>query len=78
MKLNSNFAILDVHLRGQTGLRGSGLVEKRLKAGEKIPIVIRGYIDDFNGNDDGVSREYCVVVDEAEIADPGGARHGAP
>ena len=55
MRLQSGFAILDVQ-RGRVGLR------KKIEKGEPVPVIIRGVIDTVHGHDDGVSREFGVIV----------------
>lgn len=64
MQIKSNFAILDVKAgRGALNKR----FEKRPRLGEcppelRVPVTITGYIDGVHSGDDGVSREFSVVV----------------
>lgn len=64
MDIKSDFAILDVKA-------GRGPLNKHFKdrprLGEcppkmRVPVTITGYIDGVWGDDDGVSREFCVTV----------------
>ena len=70
MKLKSRFALLDVeHGRKQLAARmlpGS----QSLPDGERIPVVIRGWISHRHGADDGTSIEFGVDVDRVEVRDP--------
>ena len=56
--MSSDFAILDVK-------RGRVALAKRVNAGERIPVTIRGYIDTVHGNDDGTSIEFSLLVTSA-------------
>lgn len=69
-KIKSDFAILDVKA-------GRSVLNKHFAArptmGEcpehlRIPVVIHGYIDGVWGNDDGVSREFTVTVENVVAA----------
>lgn len=57
-KISSNFAILDV-------MHGRVKLAKRVNAGERIPVTIRGYIDTVHGSDDGTSIEFSIDVTDA-------------
>lgn len=56
--INSDFALLDIK-------RGRVQMAKRVNRGERIPVTIRGYIDNAHGHDDGTSIEFSVVVTSA-------------
>lgn len=56
--INSDFAILDIK-RGRVGFA------KRVMAGERIPVTIRGYIDAVHSQDDGTSIEFSIEVTSA-------------
>lgn len=63
-KLKSTFALLDVKA-GRAALNKH--FAKRPPLGEcppkmRVPVTITGYIDGVWGGDDGVSREFSVVV----------------
>ncbi len=60
MKLQSEFAILDVQ-RGRIGLK------KKIEKGETFPVIIRGVIDGIHSHDDGVSREFSVLVTHIDV-----------
>lgn len=60
MKLQSNFALLDVK-RGRVGLR------KKLEKGALVPVIIYGRVTHIWGNDDGESQEFEVEVDSVEV-----------
>ena len=53
--MKSKLAILDV-------TTGRNALLKRVNAGERIPIIIRGTITSAWGHDDGISREFTVEV----------------
>jgi hypothetical protein len=55
--VKSDFAILDVKA-------GRKALLKRLEAGERIEVVIRGTISTAWGPDDGTSQEFTVDVTE--------------
>jgi len=57
-KISSDFAILDIK-RGRVGFA------KRVNAGERIPVTIRGYIDAIHSQDDGTSIEFSIDVTDA-------------
>lgn len=64
MEIKSDFALLDVKT-GRAALRKH--FAKRPRFGGcppamRVPVTITGYIDDVWGGDDGVSREFSVVV----------------
>ena len=63
-KLNSSFAILDVkqpdHMKLRDRINGNN---------SRIPVVIHGYITDIGGSYDGVSQEFTIEVESAEIED---------
>lgn len=63
MKLKSNYALLDV----KAGR--AGLFKHFERGGDPIPITINGTITGIHGNDDGVSREFTVKVDNLEEAE---------
>lgn len=66
MKLSSNFAILDV----KKGRQRLGQILGRCRVGpdpEGIPVMIRGRIVSAWGPDDGISREFKVVVEGVEV-----------
>jgi hypothetical protein len=54
-KIDSDFAILDV-------MRGRAALAKRVAKGERIPVTIRGYLNNVNSHDDGVSIEIALEV----------------
>lgn len=56
--ISSNFAIIDV--KG-----GRVKLAKRVNAGERIPVTIRGYIDTVHSQDDGTSIEFSIDVTSA-------------
>lgn len=56
--INSTFALLDVK-------RGRVSLAKRINAGERIPVTIRGYINDVHSEDDGQSIEFSIEVTSA-------------
>jgi hypothetical protein len=65
-KIDSGFALLDVK-KNRAALR------KRLLAGERIEVVIRGRIDNAPGSighDDGTSREFSIDVTSVEEVTP--------
>ena len=70
MKIKSTFAILDVQngrkLLAKRMLPGS----RSLPKGERIPVVIHGWISHRHGNDDGTSIEFGVDVDRVEVLEP--------
>lgn len=66
MKIFSDFAILDVK-HGRKRL--ADLFTKHPK--KRVPVIIRGYIEDIHGNDDGISQEFTVIVYQVET--PNGA-----
>jgi hypothetical protein len=45
-------------------------VGRPARAGERIPVVIRGYIDGIWSQDDGESREFSVHVEKVEVELP--------
>jgi hypothetical protein len=64
MLIKSDFAILDVKA-GRAALNKH--FAKRPRLGEcppkmRVPVTITGYIDGIHSNDDGVSREFSVVI----------------
>jgi len=69
MKLQSDFALLDVK-RGRKALDkmmppGSQPLSKR----DRIPVIIRGFISHRHGADDGISIEFGVDVTSVEVTD---------
>ncbi|BCJ91823.1 hypothetical protein IZ6_25580 [Terrihabitans soli] len=69
MKIESNFAILDVKA-GRDELKAHiGFDDRRpsLPAKNPIPVTITGVIDGVWGEDDGISREFSVKVDEVKL-----------
>jgi hypothetical protein len=58
--LKSDFAILDVKFE-------RGRLKRLVESGERIPIVIRGFIDAVHSQDDGVSREFSVSVTDVMV-----------
>lgn len=63
--INSTFAILDVK-------KGRAELARRVARGETIHVLLIGTISGISsiGNDDGVSREFSIAVDQAvEIVD---------
>jgi hypothetical protein len=69
MKLQSDFALLDVK-HGRVGLlkkvgTGGDLPENP----NTVPVIIHGHIDYAWGDDDGVSREFAVIVDRVDVVD---------
>ncbi len=59
MILQSGSAVLDV-------IRGRRSLERAVRRGERVPVTIRGFIDQV-GNDDGMSTEFTVEVTEASV-----------
>lgn len=64
MNIKSDFAILDVKA-GRAALNKH--FSDRPRLGQcphkmRVPVTITGYIDGVHGDDDGVSREFCIVV----------------
>jgi hypothetical protein len=69
VEIKSDFALLDVKT-GRGPLKKH--FAKRPRFGGcppamRIPVTITGYIDDVWGGDDGVSREFGVVVQSVKI-----------
>jgi hypothetical protein len=71
MKLQSNFALLDVK-RGRKTL--DRMIDRNGKSGaethdlpERIPVVIHGWITHRHGHDDGESQEFGVAVERVEV-----------
>lgn len=71
-KIKSGFAVLDV-------TAGRKRLSKRMPPGsrslpdaEMIPVVIRGHITHQHGDDDGVSIEFGISVEEVEMMEPYG------
>lgn len=69
MKLQSDFALLDVK-------RGRQALAKRMPPGsqslpkdKRIPVVIHGWISHRHGADDGTSIEFGVDVDRVEVGE---------
>lgn len=60
MRLQSNFAILDVK-------RGRGRLRQELRKGH-IPVIIHGFIDCEHSKDDGTSQEFTIKVDRVEVS----------
>jgi hypothetical protein len=64
MKLNTDFAILDVK-------RGRKQLAKRVKGKTsepaRVPVLIRGFLTNVWSRDDGVSIEFQVDVTSAEV-----------
>lgn len=58
ISINSDFALLDVK-------KGRVALARRINAGERIPVTIRGYIDNVHSNDDGTSIEFSLSGVEA-------------
>lgn len=58
-KFTSGFALLDV-------TEGRQALHKRLRAGEKVRVMIVAYMDDplAVGHDDGVSREFSLNIEQ--------------
>jgi hypothetical protein len=68
MKCKSTFALLDVmdgrdELLEVVGGRGTDYPV----TDTKVPVVIRGYVTEAWGNDDGMSREFEVIVTGVEL-----------
>lgn len=59
MKPQSNWALLDIKL-------GRRKLEKAVRKGERLPIVIRGFIAQ-TGNDDGTSTEFTIDVTGVDV-----------
>lgn len=55
MAFKSNHALLDV-------TTGRSALSKRIDKGARIPVVIRGFINDQWGGDDGTSIDFVVEV----------------
>lgn len=62
MRIASAFAILDV--KGTA----AGALDKRITQGTRIPVVIRGFVSGVWGRYDGISQEFQVDVESAELA----------
>lgn len=67
MKLQSEFALLDV-------MRGRKTLDKLMPPGsqslpdsKRIPVVIRGFISHRHGGDDGISQEFGIDVTSVEV-----------
>ncbi len=65
MKLQSNFAILDVK-RGRASLLDACDKQDR-QPGLFLPVTITGFITGIHGNYDGVSQEFKVQVESVEV-----------
>jgi len=75
--ITSDFAILDVK-KGRKALAKH--FETRPCFGKcpksmRIPVVIHGYIDCIQGNDDGTSQEFAVTIQKLEAALPKASPH---
>ena len=57
-RISSDFALLDVK-------QGRVALARRINAGERVPVTIRGYIDTVHGSDDGTSIEFSIEVTSA-------------
>lgn len=65
-KIHSTFALLDV----QKGRAALSRDLASLPPGERVKVTITGYFDNdvrAHGNDDGVSKEFNIEVESAEI-----------
>lgn len=71
MRLQSTFAILDV-------MRGRRSLEKALKSGQSIPVVIEAEIVRPWGSDDGVSIEFELRVKSVRVVDAVGIEPTTP
>ena len=68
MKIESTFAVLDVKAGRK---RLAKHFASRPSMGHcppelRIPVIITGYIDGVNSNDDGTSIEFAVIVEKVE------------
>lgn len=61
-KIDSTFLLLDV-------CKGRNSIARRVAAGHKVPVLIKGYIVSQWGPDDGVSIEFEVDVKKATECD---------
>ena len=61
MEITSSFAILDVKVGRQKLLN-------RTQTEEGVPVIIKGTIEGACGQDDGVSQEFTVIVEEVTLA----------
>lgn len=59
--LNSEFALVDVK-------KGRRKLAKRVLAGERIPVIFRGFIVSQWSQDDGTSIEFEIEVNSATVA----------
>lgn len=69
MKIKSDFAILDVKSR-RAALNKHFKNRPRLgkcPANLRIPVVLAGYIDGVNSDDDGVFREFSITVKSVSV-----------
>ena len=69
-KIRSDFALLDVKSGRKNLSKRMPAGFKRLPDAERIPVVIRGFISNQFGRDDGISIEFTVDVVEVEISEP--------
>jgi len=70
--VKSDFAILDV-MTGRAKLAKHFAKRPRLgpcPPAMRVPVVIKGYIDDVWSEDDGVSREFSVTVQSVTAKPP--------
>jgi len=65
MKIRSDFALLDVKYGRHKLLEKIGFSNK--PKCDPIPVVIHGEITGAWGNDDGISREFEVIVGKVEL-----------
>jgi hypothetical protein len=59
MALEAKFALLSV-------MAGHEELARRVGAGGRVPVTIRGFIDDTWGNFDGIDQEFSVEVTSVE------------
>lgn len=67
MKLKSTFALLDVTAGRKKLDKMMPPGSQSLPDGERIPVVIHGWISHRHGSDDGISQEFGVDVTKVEV-----------